>query len=223
MQDEKPSEAVLSVVQALSAQMGGTTLHRLAEAALGAMGDAPQELARLTEHLHTRRSHPDYEYETVTEGRKQSDGRTPEGEGWEWNRAYNDGGERFEYTEETYWRRLKSIGEAEREAAMEPVRAAIDTLCRGAQALVDKSRKAEQDMKDNPGYWGDLSYARGVANALDGDQVSIAALFDPYSAVRLAELLQCTAERLEQEPHRLYSTMVESALELANRFLGVRQ
>lgn len=64
------------------------------------------EASRLTKFLHSKRMHPDYEYDTVVEGRKQGDGHPPEGDSWEINKDYNDGFERFDFTEETYWRRL---------------------------------------------------------------------------------------------------------------------
>lgn len=66
--------------------------------------------------LHARAAHPAYEYETTEGPRKQWDNpeEPPEGEGWEPNTAkgYRDGWARLEYTEESYWRRLKP--EAER-------------------------------------------------------------------------------------------------------------
>lgn len=55
-------------------------------------------------------AHPDYEYET-TEGQRKCWERAdepPEGDGWERNvDAGRDGWERFDYTEESYWRRLR--------------------------------------------------------------------------------------------------------------------
>lgn len=65
--------------------------------------------------LHARAAHPAYEYETTEGPRKQWDNpeEPPEGEGWEPNTAkgYRDGWARLEYTEESYWRRLKPEGE----------------------------------------------------------------------------------------------------------------
>jgi hypothetical protein len=69
--------------------------------------------------LHDLESHPAYEYRTTTGARKQWDDvdRPPcdwEGEpepGWERNiDAGRDGWERFDYTEESYWRRLRPDG-----------------------------------------------------------------------------------------------------------------
>ncbi|QDK01951.1 hypothetical protein SEA_VIBAKI_71 [Arthrobacter phage Vibaki] len=61
--------------------------------------------------LHRDRRHPAYEYET-TEGPRKSWNdydRPPEGDGWERNTdAGRDGWDRFDYTEESYWRRLKA-------------------------------------------------------------------------------------------------------------------
>ena len=65
--------------------------------------------------LHAKHSHPAYEYETTEGQRKRWDDQDvpPEGEGWERNvDAGRDGWDRFDYTEESYWRRLKP--EAER-------------------------------------------------------------------------------------------------------------
>jgi hypothetical protein len=66
--------------------------------------------------LHARRAHPDFEYRTTTGPRKQWDEQnTPpvDADGnpdptWERNvDAGRDGWERFDYTEESYWRRRK--------------------------------------------------------------------------------------------------------------------
>jgi len=65
--------------------------------------------------LHFRSSHPAYEYRTTEGQRKAWDDadEPPEGEGWERNTAAGrDGWERFDFHEESYWRRLKP--EAER-------------------------------------------------------------------------------------------------------------
>jgi hypothetical protein len=77
--------------------------------------------------LHARRAHPDFEYRTTEGPRKQwDDASTPpaDEEGnpdptWERNiDAGRDGWERFDYTEESYWRRRKA--EAARPSATEP-------------------------------------------------------------------------------------------------------
>jgi len=65
------------------------------------------------DQLHERCIHPAWEYET-TEGQRKAwyDGDVPpEGEGWERNvNRGRDGWERFEFTEESYWRRLRPGG-----------------------------------------------------------------------------------------------------------------
>lgn len=75
------------------------------------MKEAEEKLARLEDWLHTRRLHPDYEYDTTTGPRKAWNNAStpPEGEGWVSNTtiADPDAWERFEYHEESYWRRLK--------------------------------------------------------------------------------------------------------------------
>lgn len=58
--------------------------------------------------LHARFAHPGWEYATTEGPRKQWDdaGVPPEGDGWERNVAKGiDGWERFDFTEESYWRR----------------------------------------------------------------------------------------------------------------------
>lgn len=71
------------------------------------------ELERLTTFLHSIERHPDYDYTTVTTGRKSCEDSDPyreKGEAeWTWNEHHFGGFERFDYTEEHYWRRLKSL------------------------------------------------------------------------------------------------------------------
>jgi len=65
------------------------------------------ELATADE-LHARCANPGWEYASTEGPRKQWDdaGVPPEGDGWERNAAKGiDGWERFDYTEESYWRR----------------------------------------------------------------------------------------------------------------------
>lgn len=64
------------------------------------------------DELHQERVHPAYEYETVTVGRKSYEDDRPPGEGWERNITSVDpqGWERFDYTEDSYWRRLRPDG-----------------------------------------------------------------------------------------------------------------
>lgn len=64
--------------------------------------------------LHLRSRHPAYEYETTEGQRKSWDDadKPPEGEGWERNvDAGRDGWDRFDFHEESYWRRLKPESE----------------------------------------------------------------------------------------------------------------
>ena len=81
-------------------------------------------LAALTEHeLHSEQRHPDYEYLTTENARKQPGGEPPDNEGWEPNEIvlitngihgpddpprYRNW-ERFEFTETNYWRRRKPV------------------------------------------------------------------------------------------------------------------
>lgn len=70
----------------------------------GSLADVPDA------ELHRRFAHPAYQYETTEGQRKCWDAvdEPPEGEGWERNvDAGRDGWERFDYTEESYWRRLR--------------------------------------------------------------------------------------------------------------------
>lgn len=79
---------------------------------LAEFNPAPREPETDAE-LHARCAHPAWEYET-TEGQRKAWERAdepPEGEGWERNREEGrDGWERLEYTEESYWRRLRPGG-----------------------------------------------------------------------------------------------------------------
>lgn len=84
----------------------------------------PEDLARLENdwregktdaELHARCAHPDFEYRTTEGARKQFDASVPPADDngdpdptWEVNTdAGRDGWERFDYTEEAYWRRRK--------------------------------------------------------------------------------------------------------------------
>ncbi|MFD9276904.1 hypothetical protein ACFWD7_06375 [Streptomyces mirabilis] len=79
--------------------------------------EASRELVR-TDRLHAERRHPAYEYATTEGQRKQWDDadvppRDDNGEpepGWEPNThsGCTDAWERFDYTEESYWRRLRA-------------------------------------------------------------------------------------------------------------------
>lgn len=64
--------------------------------------------------LHFRGSHPAYQYKTTEGQRKAWDDadEPPEGDGWERNTdSGRDGWDRFEFHEESYWRRLKPESE----------------------------------------------------------------------------------------------------------------
>lgn len=67
-----------------------------------------EEYERLVAWLHSKKQHPDYEYETTDGPRKSwyDEDKPPEGEGWERNvHAGRNGWERFDYHEEAYWMR----------------------------------------------------------------------------------------------------------------------
>jgi hypothetical protein len=91
--------------------------------------------------LHRRSAHPAYEYETTEGPRKRWDDpdEPPEGDGWERNLDAGrpgEGWDRFEYTEESYWRRLKP--EADRKEWVQ---------------YIPKSLRAIASVyKDHPGY-----------------------------------------------------------------------
>jgi len=68
-----------------------------------------EEAERLQAFLHLREMHPDYEYRTTEGPRKAWDGEPDLSiERWEENVDLNEGWERFDYTEERYWRRIKA-------------------------------------------------------------------------------------------------------------------
>ena len=71
----------------------------------GASASSTFDCIRLEKALHSLRAHPDYEYETTEGPRKNWNQNPPEGNGWENNKDYHDGFERFDYHEEAYWRR----------------------------------------------------------------------------------------------------------------------
>ena len=80
-------------------------------------GDLAAYAARLSSELHRRLAHPDYEY-TTTEGQRKSvwndvPPTEPDEIPWERNVDYHQGFERFEWHEESYWRRLKPVPEPE--------------------------------------------------------------------------------------------------------------
>ena len=83
----------------------------LLEESIAALEAASLNERRLSDFLHDRRIHPDYEYRTTTGQRKCWDG-DPDltKEGWELNKTASnqDAFERFEYHEEMHWRRALS-------------------------------------------------------------------------------------------------------------------
>ena len=99
------------LVAKLVAELDGN-IDRAAEL-LDASADYLKVIADLeTEaELHAHFACPGWEYETTEGQRKAWDrcNKPPEGEGWERNTdAGRDGWERFDYTEESYWRRPKA-------------------------------------------------------------------------------------------------------------------
>lgn len=70
--------------------------------------NSEKQLKRLTGFLHSRCLHPDYDYLTTARLDTMWDKESIP-EGWAINKEKGtDGRERFENTEERYWRRLKS-------------------------------------------------------------------------------------------------------------------
>jgi hypothetical protein len=71
------------------------------------------------DELHDRRAHPDYQYATTEGPCKVWDWDVPpDGDGWERNTTACDpeAWERFDYTEESYWRRVEPDGPIDRMA-----------------------------------------------------------------------------------------------------------
>jgi hypothetical protein len=78
------------------------------------INEVQDEVDRLSAILHSRCSHPDYEYETTHGPRKAwtSEDEPPAGEGWLRNTHYGEAAQgRFEHHEESYWMRRKSLEE----------------------------------------------------------------------------------------------------------------
>jgi hypothetical protein len=83
---------------------GGLVVRVTAPKCLLCIGEAAPE-------LHASCAHPAYEYATTQGQRKAFDriDEPPEGDGWERNvDAGRNGWERFDYHEESYWRRLRA-------------------------------------------------------------------------------------------------------------------
>ncbi len=81
------------------------------------LGDEPKaEEVRLARALHLRLMHPDYQYETTKGPRKSWDDQDtpPDGGGWERNEDFcEEGWERFDFHEESYWRRRTEVSRGE--------------------------------------------------------------------------------------------------------------
>lgn len=102
-----------SAAAALLAEVDGDV-----EATAGLLGLTVEDVRRKAkleneQELHARRAHPAWDYATTEGPRKAWDyaDTPPEGDGWERNvDAGREGWERFDYTEESYWRRRKGSG-----------------------------------------------------------------------------------------------------------------
>lgn len=83
---------------------------RIKKAGYGEVLDAVRESEATESEMHSIGSHPDYLYETTEGPRKSWEDVDipPSGDGWERNVDMGrKGWDRFDYTEESYWRRKK--------------------------------------------------------------------------------------------------------------------
>jgi DNA-binding CsgD family transcriptional regulator len=86
----------------------GDALRRVADDVARHRAGETAVPAETPDQLHARFAHPGWEYATTIGPRKQWDDADvpPDGDGWERNMAAGrDGWERWDYTEESYWRR----------------------------------------------------------------------------------------------------------------------
>ena len=109
------SASIDAAMVALLAEVYGDVV--VAAGLLGLTVDEVRRRAKLETdaELHDRFAHPGWEYAT-TQGQRKAWERCdepPEGDGWERNvDAGRDGWERFDYHEESYWRRKRGNGDA---------------------------------------------------------------------------------------------------------------
>jgi len=100
---------------------------------------------------HQRRAHPAYEYATTEGQRKAWPGvdEPPEGDGWELNTtsASPDAFERFDFTEERYWRRVRPTGSREWSPSPSSTRRAAEIAAK--KAVLDDYARYCADV-DNP-------------------------------------------------------------------------
>jgi hypothetical protein len=133
----------------------------------GAVSKAQAGVQRLQpseSELHARQAHPDWEYATTEGPRKHWDDIDvrPAGEDGEpdptWQRntdAGRDGWERFDYTEESYWRRPKPA-----------VRAGVEEPATGAPDPHAVILDAISTALNAAGYWLPIDGKRAVADAV---------------------------------------------------------
>lgn len=222
MSDERTQR----VAQAISAQMGGTTFDRLAQAMLEAVPEIA-EVDRLTEALHAREAHPDFEYTQTETGRKDGEEGYPEhGACWERNTAKGDGRgwERWDYTETNYWRRPKAVGEAEQAMVRKAAEERRDRIVEAGAQLRDLADKARTELVRNKTYWGQESegsesyrWRRGVTNAL-GD-VELPYAFSPEVAHLFVDFLEMVVDQLDRDYTRWECALFTRADEWAKAFL----
>lgn len=116
---------------------------------------------------HERHAHRAYEYKT-TEGQRKGwpyVDDPPEGDGWELNTTSRDPDafERFEYTEERYWRRLRPGGPDEWKPSPRYVRQAADVAAK--KAILDDYERRCRDTT-NPARQMECTLIRGVIRQL---------------------------------------------------------
>lgn len=218
-------DRVQRVAQAISAQMGGTTFERLAEAMLEAVPEVG-EVDRLNSRLHELSAHPDFEYKITETGRKTDEEGRPEGLGWERNTALGAGRgwDRDDYTETNYWRRLMSHRQAEQAATIRAAEERKDRIAAARDMLRTLADQAQSNMFTNSTYWGRdgegneaFRWRRGVDNALGSMELPCA--LSPEVVLALADWIDSVLADLERDLLRWEMAIFTRADEFAKRLL----
>lgn len=201
-------DRVQRVAQAISAQMGGTTFAKLAEAMLDAVPEIA-ELDRLTTELHKQRAHPDFEYTVTITGRKTGEEGRPDGEGWEPNNAmFGDRNwDRDDYTENNHWMRPVSFLRAEQAVGRDEA-TTMATNFRNVGGMLHAWQKEAEELVDRERFTDEApmgvglnkTWHRIISNALGHPELP--ARLGPLFVLQLNAVLGMAADQLERHPEK---------------------